>query len=332
MCGPCHRSRGPYTTSGRHKKKKSDLIKKIAEGTIIQPLSTFEESWKQWQKCIGMMQDRYAGPKTPRKKTKRKRILVIPDLHVPHHEPEMVADMIVRERDNVDVAICIGDLGDAYSLSRFAKYESVPYAYEWAEVTAMMQLLSESFPQVKVIIGNHDARLRRALANHLSADMVEAVSTMTGGTLCPITALARQFSNVEVAKHHVPNSNHTVDWLHIEGDALLGHPEKYSRVSGTALRFWEEWAADNASAMGLSDIRLLVMGHTHALGIFPWRSDKLLVECGCLCKTQGYMTAPKIGGRPQRRAYVWFEQVDGITDLNSIGYRWYDVEQGPWRQ
>ena len=302
---------------------------------IRQPLTTFEEGWAQFQKTIGMMRDRYKGPakKDPDAlDPNRKRILVIPDLHVPFHEPKMVADMIARESGKTDLAICIGDVGDAYALSRFAKYETVPYAYEWSEVTVMMQTLSESFPEVKIIIGNHDARLRRAIANHLTSDMVEAITTMAGGTLCPITALARKYDNISVAKHPVPNTDMTVDWLMVEGDALLAHPEKYSRVPGNALRAFEEWAADNAAAIGLDSIRLLVMGHTHQMAILPWRSNSLLVECGCLCQTQGYMTGARIGGRPQRRGYIWFDQYDGVTDLNSVGFRWYDIEKGPWRK
>ena len=295
---------------------------------IREPLATFEEGWSRFQETIGMMRDRYTGP--PNKKAHRsgrKRILVIPDLHIPFHDPRMVADMIAKESHDTDLAICIGDVGDAYALSRFAKYESVPYAYEWSEVTVMMQTLSESFPEVRIIVGNHDARLRKAIAAHLTPDMVEAITTMTGGTLCPLTALSRRYDNIEIAHHPVPDSDITIDWLTVEGDALLAHPEKYSRVPGSALRAFEEWASDNSSAIGLESIRLLVMGHTHQLAVLPWRSSSLLVECGCLCKTQAYMTGARIGGRPQRRGYVWFNQYDGVTDLNSVGFRWYDVEK-----
>ena len=299
-----------------------------ASQQIREPLSTFEEGWSRFQETIGMMRDRYKGsPPQKTNRSGRKRILVIPDLHIPFHEPEMVADMVAKEAKNTDLAICIGDVGDAYALSRFAKYESVPYAYEWSEVTIIMQMLSESFPHVRIIVGNHDARLRKAIASHLTPDMVEAITTMTGGTLCPLTALARKYKNIEIAHHPVPNSDITIDWLTVEGDALLAHPEKYSRVPGSALRAFEEWASDNSSAIGLESIRLLEMGHTHQLAVLPWRSSSLLVECGCLCKTQAYMTGARIGGRPQRRGYVWFDQYDGITDLNSVGFRWYDVEK-----
>ena len=322
-CLDCYWKRGP--------RKKATPIPPPPD---IRPvLTTFEEAWTLFQSTIGMMRDRYRGPAKPRKKGKRQRILVIPDLHIPFHEPEMLADMIAREEGNVDVAIMIGDVGDAYSLSRYAKYESVPYDYEWAEVTNVMQTLSETFPEVRVIVGNHDARLRKAIAAHLNPDMVKAITTMTpGGTLCPLTALARRYPNVSIANHPVPNSDITIDWLTVIGDALLAHPEKYSRVPGSALRAFEEWASDNSAAIGLDNIKLLVMGHTHTMAILPWRSSSLLVECGCLCRTQSYMTAAAIGGRPQRRSYVWFEQENGITDMNSLGWSWFDVEDGPWRK
>ena len=228
-------------------KEKSDSLDLNSQ--IREPLTTFEEGWSRFQETIGMMKDRYKGsPSRKANRSGRKRILVIPDLHIPFHEPEMVADMIAKEAKNTDLAICIGDVGDAYALSRFAKYESVPYAYEWSEVTIIMQMLSESFPHVRIIVGNHDARLRKAIASHLTPDMVEAITTMTGGTLCPLTALARKYKNIEIAHHLVPNSDITIDWLTVEGDALLAHPEKYSRVPGSALRAFEEWASDNSSA------------------------------------------------------------------------------------
>jgi len=323
-CDPCYR---------RVRRGKADAarldVERAAAASIREPLQTFDDAWARWQETIGMMRDRYKGPAKARKADGRQRVLVVPDLHVPFHEREMFADMLARERRQTDLAICIGDVGDSYALSRFAKYESVPYAQEWAEVTLAVQTLSETFPQVRIIVGNHDARLRKALAAQLTPDMVEAVSTMTGGTLCPLTALARRFENVAIARHEVPGTDHSIDWMTVEGDALLAHPERYSRMPGSALRSFEEWAADNAATLGLDEIRLLVMGHTHQLAILPWRAASLMIECGCLCQTQGYMLQARIGGRPQRRGYVWFDQLDGRTDLGSVGYRWLDVEDHP---
>lgn len=289
---------------------------------IREPISSFEEAWIRWQQAIGMARDRYVEPEG-RANLGAKKILVVPDLHAPFHEPEMFAAMLEAEAD-ADHCICIGDLGDAYALSRFLRYERMPYKDEWASVTLCMQELANRFPKVTIVIGNHDARLEKQLRTHLTEDMVDAISFMTGGILCPITALAKRYPNVEIAHHETPSGRH-VDWFTTIGDAWLGHPEKFSRVSGAALRFTEEWIADNEETLGIEGARLIVMGHTHTYAQIPWRASKMLVECGCLCQQQGYMLSPRIGGRPQRRGYLVFEQYDGVTDLNSVRFHWFDV-------
>lgn len=290
----------------------------------VEPLMSFEAAWQQWQREIGMAKDRYVVPPNRSHATTREKILVIPDVHAPFHEPQMLAEMIRAEAD-ADRVVCIGDISDAYALSRFVKYEWMPFRTEWAEVTLVVEALASAFPKVEIIIGNHDARLEKQLRTHLTQDMVDAIAFMTGGTLCPLTALAKRYPNVSVARHETP-SGHTLDWMTTVGDAWFGHPEKFSRVPGSALRSVEDWILDNEVPMGLDRYRLIVLGHTHQLGMFPWRSHQLLVECGCLCKTQGYMASPRIGGRPQKRGYITFYQTHGVTDLNSVKMRWLDVE------
>lgn len=302
--------------------------KLVPPPVVVEPLNfSFEEAWRNWQRAIGMAKDRYVQPQSDfgdRTVTDgRKKILVIPDLHAPFHEPEMFAAMLAREKD-ADHCICIGDLGDAYALSRFMKYDRMPYREEWAAVNLCMQEMASRFPTVEIVIGNHDARLEKQLRTHLTEDLVDAVQCLTGGLLCPISAMAKRYPNVTIAAHQTP-SGRSIDWFTTIGDAWLGHPEKYSRVPGSALRFTEEWIADNEVALGMERYRLIVMGHTHAAAILPYRADKLLVECGCLCQQQGYMLSPRIGGRPQRRGYVTFEQTNGRTDLNSVRFTWFDA-------
>ena len=80
----------------------------------------------------------------------------------------------------------------------------------------------------------------------------------------------------------------TEDWdrtLAMNNPGQSGNPD-----SPHYKNLFEEWASDNSAAIGLDNIKLLVMGHTHTMAILPWRSSSLLVECGCLCRTQSYMT------------------------------------------
>lgn len=291
---------------------------------IIEPLNSFDGAWAQWQKAIGMSKDRYAGPRNA-SINGRKKILVVPDLHAPFHEPQMFADMLEREKD-ADQCICIGDLSDSYALSTYTHYRRVSFSEEWASVTLCVQALSEHFPAVDVVIGNHDARLEKRLRERLSEDMVDAVKYLSGGILCPITALAKRYPNVHVA-HHAVSGGDSIDWFTTCGDAWLGHPEKYSRVPGAALRFVDEWLNDNEHALNLDRYRLVVLGHTHTYSQFLWRAGTMLIECGCLCAQQGYMMKPRIGGRPQRRGYVTFEQENGVTDLNTVRFHCFDVER-----
>lgn len=284
----------------------------------------FEEAWAKWMQAIGMAKDRYTPPTRRANLSKKRKILVIPDLHAPFHQEDMFAAMLEREAD-ADHVICIGDLGDSYSLSRFEKYERMPYRDEWASVNLCMQEMASRFPSVEIVIGNHDSRLERQLRVRLTEDMVDAIHLITGGILCPITAMAKRYPNVTIAQHRTPDGGH-IDWFTTCGDAWLGHPERFSRVPGSAIRSVEEWIVDNEIALGMEQYRLVVMGHTHAMSWIPWRAGKLLVECGCLATTQGYMKSPRVGGRPQRRGYVTFEQTNGRTDLNSLRMIWLDAE------
>ena len=315
------------------KEAERERVAKEAAAMIREPLKTYEEGYQRWRETIGAMRDRYKGPASKGPVTARRRILVIPDLHIPFVEETQFAAMLSREAKKTDLAIQRRDVSDSYSLSRLAKHDPVNFRDEAAQITLYMEQLSEHIPETRIIVGNHDARLRKALANQLTPDMVDAVRAMTpGGTLCPITALAKKFSNVSVANHQLPDSEITVDWMTRIGDAVLAHPERYSRVPGSALRQFEDWVRDQALNFGLEDIRLLVMGHTHSYSMIPWRADSLLVECGCLLKNpMVYQTQASLGGRPQRRGYLTFDQIGGRTDLNSVRFWWFDVEESaPW--
>jgi hypothetical protein len=102
------------------------------------------------------------------------------------------------------------------------------------------------------------------------------------------------------------------------------HAEKYSKVPGSALRGIEEWFSDQHDILGLEPWRVLVQAHTHALGWIPWRSDRLLVEQGCMCHVHGYQLDAKVAGRGQRLGYVTLTQRDGVTDMSSVRTHWLD--------
>ncbi len=144
---------------------------------------------------------------------------------------------------------------------------------------------------------------------------------MTGGDLSPDLAMVKQYPNVQVDCWVTPQGQR-VPWLMVVGDVAFCHAEKYSVTPGFALRKIEEWLTDFGGSLGLPPIRAVCQFHTHSMGFLPWKSDKVLIEPGAMCLTQGYQLGSKIGGRPQRIGYVTMELENGCVDVNSIRLRW----------
>ena len=289
-----------------------------------EPITSYEIAWREWQRYVGQRIEHDAKPPKPRK-TARQKIAVIGDLHVPFHDKAALAAFVTREKDS-DLCIVNGDFQDFYSVSRFTKYEHINFEDEAAEVQIVMETLSQTFPKVLIVEGNHDRpRWERQLRERLPEEMVKVVEFLAGGQLSVIGAIARRFPNVELA--HSLVGSHRVSWYAQVGDLIVTHAEKFSRVPGSTLRGLDEWLMDMERTLSLDPWRIVVQAHTHQLGLFPWHADKMLVEGGCCCETHGYQLTARVGGRPQRRGWVTLEQENGRTDLNSVRLTWWDAEQ-----
>ncbi len=288
-----------------------------------EPLSlSFEDSWAQWMKAVGMAKDRYKGPPKARKTGSRLRVTAAGDFHVPFHDKDAVCELIAKEADTTDVLVIGGDFGDMHSASTFTKYEHIPFRDELAETTACIQLLSESFQKIVYLRGsNHMDRVEKRLRESLNQDMLDAVLSMTGGELSPDLALVKRYPNIQIGDWTTPQG-HRVGWFTLLGDVAFSHAERYSRVPGSTLRSVDEWFDDFGGALGLPSVRALCQFHTHAMALLPWRSDRVLIEPGCMCTTHSYQLRSKIAGRPQRLGYVRMDIDEGRVDFDSIRLRW----------
>ena len=284
----------------------------------------YDRAWALWLDHIGASRDTYEGPAKPRKRGKRRRIVAAGDFHIPFHSRSAVAALVAKEAKHTDTLLIGGDFGDAYAASVYTKYQSVGFEAEHAEKTAVLQGLSQAFPEIIWLKGsNHSDRYEKRLRESLSRDVLSAVMEMTGGVLNPELALARRYPNIKVQCWKTPSGSE-VDWLTVIGDVAFSHAERYSRVPGNALRAVEEWLDDFSGHLGLPEIRAVVQFHTHVMSLIPWRSGMLLVEPGAMCEMQDYQLRSKISGRPQRLGYVSMELEDGKLDVNSVRLHWLD--------
>lgn len=286
---------------------------------------TADECWEQIDGFIG----RKRIPKTKPPKLQAfsdQRITVAGDFHAPFSDPEAVATLIADKGPNTDTLILSGDVIDHYSISRFVPYERVTIEQEIAGADALLAHLSAAFPDILIVEGNHDKpRFEKQIRSLLSPEMMHCVELLTGGNLSIIHMLAKRYKNIRFAPQQA--GHYKLGWLTQVGDLVVSHAEKFSRVPGAALRQIDEGLTDFEQVYGLKPWRVLVQAHTHQLGIFPFKADRLLVEGGAMCLTHGYQMTARMGGRPQRIGYVSMDQRDGVTAINSVTMRWLNAER-----
>jgi hypothetical protein len=290
-------------------------------GPVVRGPQTYDEALVAYRRYIGQTT---SLPSAKPRKFSDERIIVCSDFHAPFHHPAALADLCQQEADTVIVA---GDLQDHYSISRFLKYESVPISQELASAQMILEQLSHRFPQVYCIEGNHDtARFEKLLADRLPHEAIDIIRFLSKtGNLSSIEALCGQFRNVELVKHKV--GERSLTWFMQKGDLIVSHAEKYSRVPGSALRGIEDWFSDFEQTLSLKPWRVIVQAHTHAMALFPYGADKVLVETGAMCLTHGYQLSARIAGRPQRVGWSSLRQRDGVTDLSSIALHWWHPKE-----
>lgn len=104
-----------------------------------------------------------------------KRILVISDLHLPVQHPDALK-FLKKVRDNIEptLVVSIGDLLDQAALSFFEKNPNLPNASgELEQSRKAVKEFYQEFPDMIILRGNHDLRLRnRAYKAELPDDYI----------------------------------------------------------------------------------------------------------------------------------------------------------------
>jgi predicted phosphodiesterase len=289
------------------------------------------EAFEILDEALGVEQSRklYDKPRVPA--PKREKVLVFGDTHAPFVRWDQLAKVIEREKDAHRVVL-MGDLDDGYAISRYVKYDRVPYMQGIAGAKAVIETVSERFPNVDVIEGNHDSRLKKALYTSLAPDVIDAIKFLTKGNLSPIAAVCAEYPNVRVAGRDLTSPSQTsgkletktIGWLHQYGNVVFTHAERFSKVSGQAAEAVANHLALYRKVFKLDPFRVVIQAHTHQLAWRPWGSDGLVVESGCLAHTPGYALDPACKGVPQRNGYVTFEMVNGRVDIGSVRPHWLE--------
>ncbi len=272
---------------------------------------TYEEQWAQFKAFIGVCRERKIAQDAYHAEGTLVRYGVISDLHIPFHNQKAFVEAVEWMQDmECDVVYVGGDILDFYSMSRFNQYRSVPIQQEFQEARKALDYLSRTFSEVRLIEGNHEARERKYLSARLDPNILNFVLQKSMLQRC-----AEDMKNVHVCYHEAYGAR--MGWLTPVGDAVIGHPEKQSKLPLKPVEWFNEWLQTWHYEIGLSIPRLVIAGHTHMAGI-TFVGQVMVVESGCLCLVQGYALEPRLYAKPQRMAATIFDQVNGKTDHNSV--------------
>jgi len=281
----------------------------------------FQELLDQFNTLIGDTK----SVKIPKSRSiAEKKNLVINDIHAPFHNEEALAEAI---RTNLDADECWvpGDLLDLFTFSRYEKY-SQPFSAveEFQSGRAIIRTLSETFPKVKVMSGNHDDRFIKWLVRdkNIPQSIIKFFELIDKDFCSPLAKMCAPYPNVEVVEPL------TLDYakfpfIHQEGDCILSHAEKFSKQANKAVADVIQWLKSYAEPAGLvKPFRMVIQAHTHQAGK-TWNNFGVVgIEGGCLALTPDYASDPKLRGS-QRQSVVGYStvyQVNGVTDRNKSNF------------
>lgn len=248
------------------------------------------------EKDVALLQSIMENPK--------RKILIISDLHVPFTDESKLQKAIDLNR-TADMVIVGGDFLDMYGCSRHRKRKSVPHEVEIDNGMRVLEYLSETFPWIRIIRGNHDSRAMKKVQDVVDPSLLYLFDNE------PLDLMVRPFSNVE----------YIGDWWTQIGDAIVAHAERSSTVEGRPAillgNFFEEkgWR----KRLNLPDIRVFVQAHTHQVAAV-YREDTKYFECGALVDDQSTATEYVLDStafmRPPMGGCVSLTQYRGRTDFN----------------
>lgn len=257
--------------------------------------------------------------------------LVLADLHIPFMREDIVKDIVMRHRAEIDAITIAGDGMDFGKISAYRDglVEPDEEVIAFYRFIKWLQRVCPGIP-IDVIEGNHDfERWKR----HLSIQP-NALNPFHSDN--PYEMMADGFihydrrSKVKRVFASLGETFHVVDnWFVRYGDAIIAHPTSYS---GVPLRT----AINTAAYMRTHGIEHahVYIGHTHKLGYVVVDDDVTCGEIGCLCEEFDYAKGGKLNYTPQKYGYLLLVQRNGVTDPNATRIVRIQVKDGEneWRE
>jgi len=246
------------------------------------------------------------------------KILSLSDIHFPLARMDLLQD-ILKLHSDADIVVINGDLMEGYIFSTFEKSKSIAALDEYRIAFEFVRMLSEKFPKVVLVSGNHDIRASRVLKQQgFGKDATQVLrpdllARIANGELLDESGMLvakLDFNNVIYEQREA--------WFVKIGKTLFIHPHGRggSMPGATVTNHGQKLARRYENG----EVDSVICGHTHKIykGII---NGIMYVEQGYLAGVLSYLHMPKNDYRfnYQNGYAVIYQDAEGNTDFNLSG-------------
>jgi predicted phosphodiesterase len=238
-------------------------------------------------------------PKYKLNKSKRNKILVLNDLHIPFQRADIV-DVVRKHKDEIKAIICAGDVLDMFEISVYPSLKQYPVEQELIDAINIFREIREIVGnEVEIILsyGNHDNRWRKYIANmhqkklykFINPNVLEMIKS--GFTLYE--------DGVEIHYEGVKDIKVINSWyVNINNKLICCHPNNFSKVEVKNAKTAIEHFINSGE-----QFTTLIVAHNHHQGEIPNYLGKYGIESGCMCLEFDYSNG-NTSSKPQDYGYV----------------------------
>ena len=305
-------------------KKQNDNYEESIRLGLLKLEGKLDKSWPELDKQLGNKPDgtrqmtknyrRKTGILQGKYQSGRERILVISDLHIPEHQEELILD-IIRANKDVHKIFLNGDIIDCKAVSAWHDSEITILDHELITAHRLLVKIREiTNAHIMLIKGNHEQRVNTHYARNAKALGSAVVETEILYKLMTGFTIKYEKSRQRIKYEAIENVFYADARSYLYGDLLLNHPSTFSKnYMQTSQRIWEGKLKDKYPMA-----RVVVVGHSHQLGMAFIEDDVLLMECGCTCEPARYADNDDRPYRVQQYGYVYLEMQNEVVDKETI--------------
>lgn len=244
------------------------------------------------------------------------KILSLSDIHFPLARVDLL-EQILDEHSDADIVVANGDIIEGHAFSSFESSTRIAALHEYQLAFQFVKLLSQNFPKVVLVQGNHEVRVGRAMkaaginSEQSSIFNTDILARIANGEWIDQTGLVtekHEFKNVyydPVEPWYARIGKTIFIHPHSQGSAQPGFTVKKAYDSVFSRRYTKE------------EFDCIVSGHTHQIytGVV---NNTLLMEQGCLAGLLPYGFSPQMKyTQSSHNGYALiFQDKDGNTDFN----------------